>query len=100
MKTNEMAQRIAQVTGKTMDETLRLAGEINTLIECMREGRMTFRFEKADGTIRTAYGTLKSDLVGEVKGTGRKPNPDLVTYWDLAKESWRSFSIFRFKEVA
>ncbi len=33
----------------------------------------------------------KTNLIGEVKGTGRKPNDNLQVYWDTEKEEYRCF---------
>ena len=50
-----------------------------------------FYFKKTDGTLRQAFGTLKEGLIGETKGTGRKPNKNLQVYWDTEKEEYRCF---------
>ena len=50
-----------------------------------------FYFKKTDGTPRQAFGTLKENLIGEVKGTGRKLNDNLQVYWDTEKEEYRCF---------
>lgn len=63
-----------------------------------------FKFEKKDGTIRVAYGTLKSELIASIigpyvkkDGVERKPRPDyLITYFDLEKNTFRSFNKDRF----
>lgn len=57
----------------------------------MRIRIVEFRFRKIDGTIRLAKGTLKADMIPQIKGGG-KPLPDtLQLYYDTEKESFRSF---------
>ena len=57
----------------------------------MRHGIVTFTYLKKDGTIRNAIGTLKKGLLPETLGTGRKPSPDVLVYYDTERASWRSF---------
>lgn len=64
-------------------ETMRTLLVYNAIVE--------FDFLKSDGTIRHAYGTLKAEIVPETKGTGRKPNESLQTYYDVEKQEWRCF---------
>lgn len=59
----------------------------------MYTGVAHFYFTKADGSVREAFGTLKSDLIGDVKGTGRKPGEYLQVYWDVEKGAFRSFKL-------
>ena len=47
--------------------------------------------QKDRRTLRQAFGTLKEGLIGETKGTGRKPNENLQVYWDTEKEEYRCF---------
>lgn len=54
---------------------------------------VSFEYKKKDGSIRSAFGTKKSDLVQtHIKGTKkRKSSADTVKYFDLEKTAWRSF---------
>ena len=53
-----------------------------------------FKYTKVDGTERVAKGTRNPDVVNEhnatPKGTGVEKE-GVITYYDLEKESWRSF---------
>lgn len=58
-----------------------------------------FKFEKQDGTIRTANGTLKANLIPtqptkSIKG--RTVPEDMVVYYDLDKNGFRSFHFSQF----
>lgn len=57
----------------------------------MKVRNVKFLFKKKDGTLREAIGTLKSDILPEIKGTGRPLNFDLQIYYDIEKKSFRSF---------
>lgn len=77
--------------GLTMAQAMRKAWAILKLKKEMRKGIVKFAYEKVSGEIRTAWGTLAENLIGETKGTGRKPNDTLVVYWDSEKAAYRSF---------
>lgn len=59
----------------------------------MLSGVSRFHFTKADGSTREAFGTLREDQIGEVKGTGRKAGENIQTYWDVEKNDYRCFKI-------
>jgi hypothetical protein len=61
------------------------------LANALRKGVVHFRYTKLDGTIREAVGTLKSDMLPPMSGGGR-PTPDCnQLYFDVEKQSYRSF---------
>lgn len=82
--------------GFTMAEAMKQAWAITKLRNAMRNGIVKFMYQKLDGTIRTAWGTLADTLMGEIKGTGRKVNESLVTYYDTEKSAYRSFKAANF----
>lgn len=57
----------------------------------MRRGVVTFTYKKVDGTVRTACGTLKADMLPQTLGTGKKPSHEVLVYFDIDRKSWRSF---------
>ena len=59
--------------------------------EMLSEHIVRLEFEKSDGTTREMMATLKPEYLPETKGTDRKPNPDIVTVFDLGLNEWRSF---------
>ena len=64
---------------------------LSMLRQALRKGRVHFCYWKKDGSLRPAYGTTNSDIIPAAdhpKGL-RKPNPKVVTYYDLDKQAWR-----------
>lgn len=54
-------------------------------------GNITFAYEKADGSLRKAKGTLK-DISNLIKGTGSE-NYKTVRYFDVEANGFRSFKV-------
>lgn len=64
------------------------------LKKMMKNGVVAFDFLKKDGTIRRAHGTLDSSILPPMdttKTSTRKVNPNVFVYYDIDKESFRSF---------
>ena len=60
----------------------------------MKEGKVTFQYKKKDGSIRTAIGTLKSDLITK-KPAGGVCYPKQVgysLYFDVEKDNYRVYA--------
>lgn len=85
------AWAIYHATGKSFAVCLSRAWVLYRLIRRMRAGVVSFAYEKTDGTLRRAKGTLR-DVVALVKGTG-KETPSTVRYYDLEAAGFRSFRI-------
>lgn len=100
MKTNYkhkvfcMAHELMKATGKAFSVCLAKAWALYRLTRQMHNGIVLFAYEKADGTLRKAKGTLK-DVQNLVKGTGGE-NYKTVRYYDVDKQSFRSFRIENF----
>lgn len=86
-----LAWQFVKRNGYTMSEAMKLSWANLKLKGEMKKKIVKFYFKKTDGTLRQAFGTLKENLIGEVKGTGRKPNDNLQVYWDTEKEEYRCF---------
>lgn len=59
-----------------------------------KKGVVKFKYEKKDGTIRTAEGTLKKSLIPEIDKDGGAEEDfpkDCFGYYDLGKDDWRMF---------
>lgn len=84
--------------GRVFPGCLAWAWEIQRLVSMMREGSARFIYRKADGMGRHATGTLQG-AGAKVKGTGRKPNPEVVNYWDMDRNAWRSFRVTGFQGI-
>ena len=57
----------------------------------MRREIVTFAYEKADGSLRKAKGTLQ-DVQNLIKGTGPE-NYKTVRYFDVEANGFRSFKV-------
>lgn len=65
------------------------------IVKLLQTGTYKVTFEKADGSHREMLCTLNSDLIPvQIAGT-TKPNPNIVTVWDVEKEDWRAFRMDR-----
>ena len=67
------------------------------LKQMLREGIIEFEYTKKDGTTRIAVGTTKLDLFKDSANYkqpvgNREVNSDIITYWDMDKDGWRSFN--------
>lgn len=87
-----LAWQFVKRNGFTMSEALKVAWMNIKLKAQMKLRIVKFYFQKVDGTLREAYGSLREDLLQEARGEGnRKQNDTLQTYYDTEKQSFRSF---------
>ena len=84
------AWHIARATGKAFAVCLSKAWQLYRLTKRMRAGVFRFAYEKTDGTLRKATGTLH-EVVSMVKGTGRPDDGRPVRYYDVEASGFRSF---------
>jgi hypothetical protein len=97
MKTQDLsnimkaAWRFFKITGDSFADCLRKAWANFHLVSQMRVRIVRFWFQKIDGSIREAYGTLRADLLPETKGDDRKRNDTVTVYYDTEKQAFRSF---------
>jgi len=86
------AHRFIKIAGLSLSEALRKAWANFKLKLKMAQGIVKFYFQKVDGTIREAYGTLAANLVPETSGNDmRKKNDTTQVYFDTEKQEWRCF---------
>ena len=85
--------------GFRRNKAFTLAHKARTILGLLGLGVVTFEYEKKDGTMRHARGTLCKGVCREfddyiVKG-GKKTEPKLglFSYWDLDANGFRSFDI-------
>ena len=64
----------------------------------LRDNIITFKFKKRNGEIRTAHGTLHPDYLPKLRGGAPRPEHQMV-YYDLDKNSWRSFRSYSFIKI-
>lgn len=87
----ERAHKLAASTGKAFNVCLSKAWSLYRLAKRMSVEVVRFTYEKADGTLRTAKGTLK-EVSNLVKGTGAA-TPQTFKYFDIDAKGFRCFKI-------
>lgn len=86
---------------RARDQILRF----NDVYDLLREGIAHFWFRKGDGSLRSAYGTLDTTIIGRHGGVPHgkdgedRPVNGTVPYFDLEKDSWRCFKANAVQEV-
>lgn len=88
------AYELVKTTGKSFAVCLAKAWALYRLRKRMATETVKIAFEKADGSLRIAYATLKN--TGEqIKGTGT-PNFKTLAYFDTEANGFRSFKVENF----
>ena len=95
-----LAWQFIKKNGYSLSEALRCAWANIKLRKQMAEKIVKFRFSKAYGTIREAYGTLMANMLPQSKGAGRKQNDAVQTYFDTEKGEYRCFKKANLIEIA
>jgi len=85
-----LAWQFVRRNGYTLSEALKTAWANIKLRKALATGIVRFYFQKVDGTLREAFGTLKSDLVPPVAHE-RRNEVTCQTYYDTEKQAWRCF---------
>ena len=92
----------------TQSKAFRQAHLVRRLLEKLGQGRVTFLYEKQDGTTRQARGTLCHGVSEGydnyrykkiMTSTNSHPNDLYFTYWDLDREAFRAFSALRIVKI-
>lgn len=90
----QMAWQFVKRNGMTLADALKKAWQVFKLKAQMMKGIVRFYFRKVDGTIREAYGTLRTDLMPEIKGEdSRRKNDTVQTYFDTERQEFRCFKL-------
>lgn len=92
------AYEIMKTTGKTFAVCLSKAWQLYTLAKRMKKEVVTFYYEKVDGSLRKASGTL--DLNNYQPKTDRPANPKVFNYYDVEAKSFRSFKVENLIKIA
>lgn len=95
------AWRMFRITGESFATCLKRAWQLAKLAKAMKTKVVQFFYVKAStGELRQAFGTLQASVIdGLVKGTGRKANENLMTYYDQEAQGFRSFKKFNLVKV-
>jgi hypothetical protein len=100
-------------TPMTRTEAFRRAHLARELLEKLGQGKVTFQYEKQNGDLREAMGTLRwgidpttptrppqgEDSVTPPRRRRREPDSLNFTYWDLEKHGFRTFSAARIVKI-
>jgi len=87
-----LAWQFVKRNGFNISEALKIAWRNAKLIIAMQEKIVKFYFQKVDGSIREAYGTLNSRLIPViVNADNRKKNDTVQIYFDTERQEWRCF---------
>lgn len=96
-----LAWQMVKKNGYTMSEALKCAWLNMKLKASMKERIVKFYFQKINGEVREAWGTLASDKIPAIAGTdNRNKNDSIQTYYDTVKEEWRCFKIANLIRIA
>jgi len=86
------AHSFIKISGISLSEALKRAWANFKLRVSMTKGIVKFYFQKVDGSVREAYGTLSENIIPAVSGNDtRKKNETVQTYFDTEKAEWRCF---------
>lgn len=90
----QLAWQFVKRNGFELSVALKKAWQVFKLKAKMAKGIVRFYFQKVDGTIREAFGTLKSDLMPKIEGNDRRQkNPTVQVYFDTERQEFRCFKI-------
>jgi hypothetical protein len=94
------AWQLVKTYGLSLSEAMHKAWMLFKLRKAMKRGVVKFYYEKLSGEIRTAWGTLKEDLIPATSGDNRKKNDSVQVYYDNEKQSYRCFKIVNLIKIA
>jgi len=86
-----LAWQFVKKNGMSLSDALKQAWRNIKLRAAMKTRIVKFYFQKVDGSMREAYGTLKETLVPTTQGSDRKQNDTVQVYFDTEKTEWRCF---------
>ena len=95
-----LAHQFIKRYGVSLSEALQIAWRNAKLKNVLHQKIAHFYFQKTDGTIREAWGTLVEDRLPQTQGTGRKQSDTVQVYFDTEKEEWRCFKKINLIQIA
>lgn len=98
MKTQELSNIMSQawqfvkINGMTLSDALKTAWRNFKLRIALNQRIVKFYFQKVDGSIREAFGTLAERMIPATSGEdNRRKNDTVQVYFDTEKQEWRCF---------
>lgn len=96
-----LAWQFVRKNGFTMSEALKCAWANMKLKSQMKSKIVKFYFQKVDGSVREAYGTLNEKLMPTITGTdNRKKNDTVQTYFDTERQEFRCYKKANLLKIA
>lgn len=95
-----LAWQFVKKNGYDLSEAMKKAWMNFKLVARMAKGIVKFYFQKVNGEIREAFGTLAQNLIPATAGCDRRSNPTVQTYFDTEKGDWRCFKIANLVRIA
>lgn len=95
-----LAWQFVKRNGFSLSQALKTAWANIKVKAAMQSRIVKFYFSKIDGSLREAYGTLDLNRTPASKGSGRKTNDTIQTYFDTEKQEWRCFKKANFVRMA
>lgn len=83
----------------TFSEALKAAWAAHKVVKALQSGIVSMCYRKATGELREARGTLNLERTATTKD-GKGNAPDVIKYYDLGREAWRSFRVERLISIA
>ena len=87
----QLAWQFVKRNGYSLSDALKTAWRNIKVRALMKQRIVKFYFQKVDGTLREAYGTLSMSIVPSTNESNRKSNDTVQTYYDTEKCAWRCF---------
>lgn len=87
----QLAWQFVKRNGYSMSDALRTAWRNIKVRMLMKTKIVKFYFQKVDGSLREAYGTLATSLIPATAENNRRKNDTVQVYYDTEKEDWRCF---------
>lgn len=88
------AWRLKKELDADISLTMKDAWKVTRLKDKMSQGIVEFVFQKMNGEVRIAHGTIKSDLIPagtKPSKVNRTKSPSYICYYDTDKNAWRCF---------
>lgn len=96
----QLAWQFIKKNGYSLSEALKVAWMNIKLKAQMKKRICKFYFQKVDGSLREAFGTLSEGVIPQTQSNGRKMNDTCQVYYDTERESWRCFKKANLVKVA
>jgi hypothetical protein len=85
--------------GYSMSKAMHIAWLNIKLRIALKKNVVEFYFQKVDGSMRQAFGTLKDNMIPQTQGT-KKTVDTCQVYFDTEKQEWRCFKKCNLVKIA